>query len=146
MNQNPASGKTILYIEDDVVVLTAYRDRLQKAGFDVESSVDGMEAMRILSARMFDLIVLDLMLPRFSGAEVLKAVRANARLKSIPIVIFSSNLETAQESVLKLADKSLLKGNCSFATMLQVTQDLLAAASRKSFFEPHAATAAKGFR
>ena len=129
MNQNAASGKSILYVEDDVVVLTAYRDRLQKAGFDVESSVDGLEAMRILSVRIFDLIVLDLMLPRFSGVEVLKAVRANARLKSIPIVIFSSNLETAQESVLELADKSLLKGNCSFATMLQAIQDLLAAAS-----------------
>ena len=129
MNQNAASGKTILYVEDDVVVLTAYRDRLQKAGFDVESSVDGLEAMRILSGRMFDLILLDLMLPRFSGVEVLKAVRDNPRLQSIPIVIFSSNLETAQESVLGLADKSLLKGNCSFTTMLQTIQDLLAATS-----------------
>lgn len=88
MTDEVASGKTILYIEDDVVVLTVYRDRLQKAGFDVESSVDGLEAMRILSARMFDLIVLDLMLPRFSGVEVLKAVRDNARLKSTPVIIF----------------------------------------------------------
>jgi DNA-binding response OmpR family regulator len=128
MSHNAASGKSILYVDDDVVVLTAYRDRLQKAGFDVESSVDGLETMRILSARMFDLIVLDLMLPRFSGAEVLKAVRGNARLKSIPVVIFSSNLETAQKSVLELADKSLLKGNCSFATMLETIQDLLAEA------------------
>jgi CheY-like chemotaxis protein len=69
------------------------------------------------------------MLPRFSGVEVLKAVRDNPRLQSIPIVIFSSNLETAQESVLGLADKSLLKGNCSFTTMLQTIQDLLAATS-----------------
>jgi DNA-binding response OmpR family regulator len=126
---NAASCKAILYVEDDLVVLTAYRDRLQKAGFDVECSVDGLEAMRILSMRMFDLIVLDLMLPRFSGEELLKAVRGNPRLQSIPIVIFSSNLESAQESVLGLADKSLLKGNCSFMTMLQAIQDLLAAAS-----------------
>jgi DNA-binding response OmpR family regulator len=118
MNASAASGKTILYIEDDVVVLTAYRDRLQKAGFDVESSVDGLEAMRILSDRIFDLIVLDLMLPRFNGVDL---------LKSIPIVIFSSNLETAQESVLELADKFLLKGNCSFSTLLETIQDLLAA-------------------
>lgn len=127
MNPGAAASRTILYVEDDVVVLTAYRDRLQKAGFEVESSVDGLEAMQILSGRMFDLIVLDLMLPRFSGAEVLKAVRGNARLKSIPIVIFSSNLETAQESVLGLADKFLLKGNCSFTTMLETIRDLLAA-------------------
>jgi len=122
-------GKTILYVEDDLVVLTVYRTLLQKEGFDVESSVDGLEAMRILSMRMFDLIVLDLMLPRFSGAEVLKAIRDNPRLKSIPIIIFSSNLESAQASVLELADQSLLKGNCSFAAMLQTIQDLLAATS-----------------
>ncbi len=123
------NGKVILYVEDDLVVLTAYRDRLQKAGFDVESSVDGLEAMRILAVRTFDLIVLDLLLPRFSGADVLKAVRANPRLKFIPIVIFSSNLESAQESLLELADRSLLKGNCSFSTMLQTIQDLLATSS-----------------
>jgi CheY-like chemotaxis protein len=129
MKSNSANGQSILYIEDDLVVLTAYRDRLQRAGFDVESSVDGLEAMRILSRRMFDLILLDLMLPRFGGAEVLKAVRGNPRLQSIPIVIFSSNLESAQESVLGLADRSLLKGNCSFGIMLQTIQDLLAATS-----------------
>jgi CheY-like chemotaxis protein len=125
MNPDVAIGKTIFYIEDDVVVLTAYRDRLQKAGFDVESSVDGLEAMRILAFRMFDLIILDLALPRFSGADILKAIRDNPRLKSIPVVIFSSNVETAQSAVLALADKYLLKGNCSFQNMLATIEDLL---------------------
>jgi DNA-binding response OmpR family regulator len=95
MNPDAASGRCIFYIEDDLVVLTAYRARLQKAGFDVESSVDGIEAMRILAVREFDLIILDLMLPHFSGAEILKAIRKNPRLQTTPVVIFSSNLETA---------------------------------------------------
>ena len=98
MNSNVASGKSIFYIEDDVVVLTAYRDRLQKAGFDVESSVDGIEAMHILAVRDFDLIILDLMLPRFNGTEILKAIRDNPRLKAIPVVVFSSNLEVVHPS------------------------------------------------
>ena len=126
MNSDVASGKSIFYIEDDVVVLTAYRDRLQKAGFDVESSVDGIEAMRILSVRDFDLIILDLALPHFSGADILKAIRENPRLKSIPVVIFSGNVESAPSSVLKLADKYLLKGDCTFDNLLQTIQDLLA--------------------
>jgi CheY-like chemotaxis protein len=126
MNPDVASGKSILYIEDDVVVLTAYRDRLQMAGFDVEGSVDGLEAMHILAIRVFDLIILDLMLPRFSGAEILKAIRGNPRLKTIPVVIFSTSLEVAQPSVLGLADKLLLKGDCTFQNLLQSIEDLLA--------------------
>jgi DNA-binding response OmpR family regulator len=126
MNPDAASRKTIFYIEDDVVVLTAYRDRLQKAGFEVESSVDGLEAMRILAVRVFDLIILDLMLPRFSGGEILKAIRENPRLKAIPVVIFSTNLEVVQASVLGLANKILLKGDCTFQNMLQTIEDLIA--------------------
>ena len=126
MRSDAASGKSILYIEDDVVVLTAYRDRLQKAGFEVEGSVDGLEAMRILAVRRFDLVILDLMLPHFSGADILKAVRENPRLKSIPVVIFSTNLEVAPPSVLELADKCLLKDNCTIQNLLQTVGDLLA--------------------
>jgi CheY-like chemotaxis protein len=126
MNPDAARGKSILYIEDDVVVLTAYRTRLQKAGFDVESSVDGIEAMRILAVREFDLIILDLMLPRFSGTEILKAIRNNPRLATIPVVVFSSNLEVVHPSVLAMADKLLLKGDCTFQNLLQSIEDLLA--------------------
>ena len=114
-----ARGKTILYIEDDVVVLTAYRDRLQKAGYDVESSVDGIEAMRILAVRTFDLVILDLVVPRFSGTEILKAIRANPRLQATPVVVFSSNLEAADMAISELADKILVKGHCSVEDVLQ---------------------------
>ena len=117
--------KSILYIEDDVVVLTAYRERLRNAGFNVEGTLDGLEAMRILSAREFDLIILDLMLPRFSGGEILQAVRANPRLKNIPVLIFSTNIESAEDPLVALADRALFRGNCSFATMLQTIHELL---------------------
>ena len=132
MNSDVASGKSIFYIEDDVVVLTAYRDRLQKAGFDVESSVDGIEAMHILAVRDFDLIILDLMLPRFNGTEILKAIRDNPRLKAIPVVVFSSNLEVVHPSVLEMADKLLLKGDCTFQNLLQTIEDLIAAKFRQA--------------
>jgi DNA-binding response OmpR family regulator len=126
LNPDTASARCILYIEDDLVLLNAYRRRLEQAGFDVESSVDGLEAMRILAARTFDLIILDLMVPRFSGADILKAIRDNPRLKSIPVIIFSANLESVEESVLGLAQKSLLKGQCTFQNLLQTINELLA--------------------
>ena len=82
--------------------------------------------MRILAARVFDLIILDLALPHFSGADILKAIRGNPRLKTIPVVIFSSNMETAQPPVLGLADKLLFKGECTFENLLKTIKDLLA--------------------
>ena len=58
--------------------------------------------------------------------EHAKAIRSNPRLKTIPVVIFSSNMETAQPSVLGLADKLLFKGECTFQNLLKTIEDLLA--------------------
>lgn len=132
MNPAAANRKNIFYIEDDVVVLTAYRHRLQAAGFEVESSVDGIEAMRILSARDFDLIILDLMLPRFSGTEILKSIRANPRLKTTPVVVVSSNLEAVDNSVMELGDKFLMKGEFTVENLLHTVEELLAGGSSDS--------------
>jgi DNA-binding response OmpR family regulator len=126
MNQDATQGKRILYVEDDVAVLTAYRDRLQKAGFEVESSADGLEAMRILSTRTFDLIILDLLLPRFSGTDILKAIREDPRLRMTPVILFSSNVETVDPAVLTLGDRCLLKGDCTVQKLMQAIGNLLA--------------------
>ena len=63
-------NKSILFVEDDAVVLTTYRNLLQREGFHIESAVDGLEALKALSQGTPDLIVLDLMLPKFDGADV----------------------------------------------------------------------------
>ena len=61
-------ARTILYVEDDPVVQMAYRHRLEREGFSVESAKDGLEAMKSLLRLEPDLVVLDLMLPKFDGA------------------------------------------------------------------------------
>ncbi|HEY5503696.1 MAG TPA: response regulator, partial [Sedimentisphaerales bacterium] len=83
-------NRTILFVEDDAVVLTTYRNLLQREGFHIESAQDGLEALKALSQATPDLVVLDLMLPKFDGADVLKFIRADPRLKIIPIIIFSN--------------------------------------------------------
>src|SRR5208282_5712685 len=71
MNVETAKNKTIIFVEDNPVVLMAYRNRLQREGFHVESAQDGLEALKILSQFVPDLVVLDLLLPKLSGVEVL---------------------------------------------------------------------------
>jgi chemosensory pili system protein ChpA (sensor histidine kinase/response regulator) len=120
--------KTILYVEDDPVVLMAYRHRLEREGFSVESAKDGLEAMKILLRLVPDLVVLDLMLPKFDGGEVLKFMQANPRLKTVPVIILSTNsiVEADEEYVLEGANRRFIKDQCTFPMVLEAIQKLLA--------------------
>jgi len=128
MNVETAKTKTIVFVEDNAVVLMAYRNRLQREGFHVEPARDGLEAMRILSQFVPDLVVLDLMLPKISGVEVLKFICADPRYQTIPVIVLSTNsiIDTADDRVLERANKRLLKGSCTPTIILQAIQELLA--------------------
>jgi len=127
-NMDTIKAKTILYVEDDPVVLMAYRHRLEREGFSVESAKDGLEAMKVLLRLAPDLVVLDLMLPKFDGAEVLKFMQANPRLKTVPVIILSTNsiVDADEEYVLEGAYKRFIKDHCTFPMLLRAIQELLA--------------------
>jgi chemosensory pili system protein ChpA (sensor histidine kinase/response regulator) len=127
-NMDTIKTKTILYVEDDPVMLMAYRHRLEGEGFSVESAKDGLEAMKVLLHLVPDLVVLDLMLPRFDGAEVLKFMQANPRLKTVPVIILSTNsiVDADDEYVLECASRRFIKNQCTFPMVLEAIQKLLA--------------------
>jgi CheY-like chemotaxis protein len=120
-------NRTILFVEDDAVVLTTYRNLLQREGFHIESAQDGLEALKALSQATPDLVVLDLMLPKFDGADVLKFIRADPRLKIIPIIIFSNVQITdfAEDAI----TRQLRKSDCTPSLLIQTIQEMLIAAS-----------------
>jgi len=124
---NMIKTKTILYVEDDPVVLTAYRHRLENEGFSIESAGDGLEAMKVLLRLVPDLVVLDLMLPKFDGGEVLKFMQANPRLKTVPVIILSTNsiVDANEEYVLEEANRRFIKNQCTFPMLLEAIQQLL---------------------
>ena len=117
------ANRSILFVEDDAVVLTTYRNLLQREGYKIESAVDGLEALKALSQATPDLIVLDLMLPKFDGADVLKFIRADPRLKTIPIIIFSNAQVTdfTEDAI----TKHLRKTDCTPSILLQTIQNML---------------------
>jgi CheY-like chemotaxis protein len=119
--------RTILYAEDDMVVLTVYRMRLQRAGFHVIAAHDGLDAVKKLSTVVPDLILLDLMLPRFNGEEVLQFIHANASLAKVPVIILSTNSvrDVAQESLLERACKRLIKSKCNSSMLLEAVEEVL---------------------
>ena len=83
--------KTILIIEDDFYFVKAYSLKLEKEGVNVVSVGDGEAAIEFLKKnKKPDMIILDLMLPKKNGFEVLKEIKSNNEWKNIPLVILSN--------------------------------------------------------
>jgi DNA-binding response OmpR family regulator len=83
----------ILIIEDrgDMVELICHH--LEKAGYLSSFSANGEEALVKIHAEKFDLILLDLMLPKISGIEILRQIKQNEKTKNIPVIIESAKSE-----------------------------------------------------
>ncbi len=122
--------KTILYVENDPVSQAMYQKRLEREGFHLECAQDGQAALDILSERAPDLVLLDLMLPKVSGADVLRFMHADPRLTTVPVIIFSNAAmtEVPPDSLLAQGTKRLLKSDCTFPKLLETIQETFAAA------------------
>lgn len=122
-----SAAKTILFIDDDPIVLMAYRTRLVQAGFVVEPARDGLEAMRQLALLTPDVIILDLMLPKFNGVEIMGFIRSNPKLRNIPVIVLSTHsiIDAEGEPMLETAQRRLIKETCTPADMLEAIQDAL---------------------
>jgi len=95
--------KKILIIEDDEIAAAVYRNKLSAEGYQVEVAEDGEEGLKEIGAFKPDLVLLDLVIPKIPGVELLKVVRANPEHKELPIVVFSN---TFLSSIIKDAWKA----------------------------------------
>ncbi len=84
-----AKNNKILIVEDDRFLVKAYQIKFKKAGFEIVSATDGISGLEIAEKESPALIILDLMLPRMNGFEFLKKIKADEKLKSIPIITIS---------------------------------------------------------
>ncbi len=82
--------KKILIIEDDPIVSHVYRTRLQKEGFEVDVSADGQAGYYRLYEMKPDALLLDLMLPKLNGIDLLKKIRAVREFEKLPVVVFTN--------------------------------------------------------
>ena len=83
--------KRILIIEDDVAILRGLKDNLEFEGYGVLSATDGEQGHDLIREKKPDLVILDLMLPRLSGYEVCRRVRAEGG--NVPILILTARGE-----------------------------------------------------
>ena len=85
----------IIIAEDDQFVAKAMLTKLTKEGFEVKIVSDGVQLMELLKSYIPDLIILDLLMPKKDGFEVLTAMKADAKLKDIPVIMLTNLGEEA---------------------------------------------------
>jgi len=95
--------KKVLIIEDDQLVSTVYSNKLTNEGYQVQVADDGEAGLAQVSAFKPDLILLDLILPKLNGVDLMKQLRANPEYEQLPIVVFSN---TYLSNVIKEAWKA----------------------------------------
>lgn len=80
----------ILVVEDEPNIVESLRFILAQAGFAVDVSGDGTDALRRMRSGHYDAVVLDVMLPGLNGFDVLKAVRADPGLSGLPVIVLTA--------------------------------------------------------
>jgi DNA-binding response OmpR family regulator len=117
--------KTILFAEDDEVLLISYGKHLEKAGYRVITARDGLVTMNNLFQFAPDLLILDLMLPKFEGEKLLQFIWSPPRLTKVPVIILSSksSVEPEYEILMKFAAKYLIKQDCTPAILLEAVRE-----------------------
>lgn len=83
-------SQRILLVEDDPFLVDIYKSKLNESGFEVVVARDGEEALRKFSENELHLVILDIVLPRMDGWEVLRMIKEQSDSKKIPVLIFSN--------------------------------------------------------
>ncbi len=83
-------SKRILVVDDDENILNLEKTILEQKGFEVTSAGGGAEALRVLAAATFDLVLLDVMMPEVDGFTVCRKIKDDPRLKDIPVIFLTA--------------------------------------------------------
>lgn len=82
--------RKILIIEDDNFLLNLLIEKFIRLGFDTDAAVDGEEGLNKILSNKYDLVLLDMILPKTDGFKILEETRRNQSLKDLPIIVASN--------------------------------------------------------
>lgn len=80
----------LIIVEDDPFLLSILAEKLKEAGFDIETATDGEDGLKKIKSGNFNLVLLDMVLPKIDGFKILEELRSDDKLKKIPVIILSN--------------------------------------------------------
>lgn len=88
-------ARKILVVDDERHIVRLVEVNLTRAGYEVETAYDGVEALEKVAEDLPDMIILDVMMPRMDGFEVLKKLQSDAKYKDIPVIMLTAKAQDA---------------------------------------------------
>jgi DNA-binding response OmpR family regulator len=99
----------VLLVDDDPLVRKVYEEGLTRHGFEVQTAEDGLNAILLLRSDPPDVLVLDLMMPKLSGSDVLKFIQSQPGLKQLLIIVLSNSfLHEGEKPILEAGAQRVL--------------------------------------
>jgi CheY-like chemotaxis protein len=136
-NEAPAMNETVLLIDDSKFLRRTNELAVSRSGFRVLVAADGDEGLRLAREKVPDVIVLDMLLPKLSGEQLIQALKADPNTAQIPIIVLSS-LPQSNEAKLKNAgaaaylEKSKLAIEAGSTILIQAIESVLRPRSQNS--------------
>lgn len=97
-----AAGKfRILLVEDDPILSRMYGEKFKNEGFEVLKALDGETGLNIALTEKPDYVLLDIMLPKLSGTDLLAKLRQNPKGKNIPVLVLTNLAEKEEEEKMR---------------------------------------------
>jgi len=123
----------ILMIEDDHFLRKIYRDKLTRAGFEFIEATNGLEGTNKVISEKPDLVLLDLILPRKNGFDVLIDMQRNKKTRNIPVIILSNlGQESDVQKGLALGAKDfLVKSEVNLSQVVEIVKEWVARTRKK---------------
>jgi CheY-like chemotaxis protein len=125
----------ILLVEDSRAIRLENERALIQAGYEVICAEDGQRALQLAGERLPDLILLDLLLPKISGVEVLEYLKSNPGTAQIPVVVLSALSEKNREKLMAAGAEDYLEKNTLMANgqnmLPRVLEDVICRINRK---------------
>src|SRR5690348_2678043 len=114
--------KKLLLVEDDVTIATIYQNKFRVEDFTVEIARDGQAGFEMAHSFRPDIVVLDLMLPKMTGVELMQKLRAEPDFKTLPFIVLSNTYMSSmvQEAWKAGATKCLSKTNCTPKQVIEI--------------------------
>lgn len=103
--------KGILLVDDDLTLREMYEERLKAEGFTVETAKDGEEALEKATETRPNLILLDVMMPKLNGLDVLRRLKEQEETKQIPVIVLTALIQDRErlEGITRGADDYVVK-------------------------------------
>jgi CheY-like chemotaxis protein len=123
----------ILIVDDEEDVLTMYKARLEAEGFEVATAINGQKGLEMAFEQAPDVILLDIIMPKFNGLDVLQMLKARDETKDIPVYLLTNLPEEAsEEKGMQLgATGYLVKANNDPSTVATLIKGLAKAEKRE---------------